>query len=163
MKTYSLLLGSGTQECDRYICYPWCRWLQKSFQVTVHGTLVHLQISKSSSWSFRQFPSEWSFSYYYWFPGWELSHALPYSPPLNGFTFLGFWTHLNFPIISFPAFPLISVPLVLVFTQFCGLVWPFSIPVCRLSSSNPLCVPQGGAFGTSAASLTFAFHVLSAW
>ena len=82
--------------------------------------------------------------------GWELSHNLPCSPPLNGFPFLVFWVYLNFPIISFSAFPLISVPLVLVLTEFCGLVWPFTTPACRLSSRNPRCVPQGGAFDTSA-------------
>ena len=137
-----------------------CRHLSK---LLCRGLLCICRCSKSSNWTFKQFLLEWSFSCSHWFPGWELSPTRLCSPPLNGFLLLGFWMYLNFPIICFPAFPLISFPLVLVLTHFCGPVWSFSIPVCRLSSSNRLPVPQSGPFDTSAASLTFAFHVLSAW
>lgn len=79
--------------------------------------------------------------------------ALPHSALFLPFEWFSHCWLLDISELPNNFFPYLSFnfsPLVLVLTQFCGLVWPFSTCVCRLSSNNSLCVLQGGAFDTCA-------------
>lgn len=79
-----------------------CRNLSKLLCVRL---LCICRCSRSRGWTFRQFLLKRSFSCSRWFLGWKLSHNLPCSLPLNGFSLSWLLGISKLPNNFFPWFP----------------------------------------------------------